>query len=804
MLQVSHVQSETGRETTPVGMFSIAEALKIFLGFLRRQTFVLIFVPSLVIAIASIYLVTARPWFTAEAELIVDTRDARILLQQQGANAVPIAAAQVNSEVEVLKSDNIAASVIRKLHLTEDPEFTQPATELFKTIASFFSNESPDPNPSHVGLFRRAMTAFKNRLVVNLVRASYVIQIDFRSYSAERAAQIANEIADAYIADQLDVKYNATRRASAWLQDRIKELRVQLSNAAQAVVQYKAQHNIVSTGDARPLLNQQQVTELSNQVTIARTQTAEAQARLDRINSVLKKKSPDISLSDESFGATVADTLRNPVVTKLRGQYLDLAARESDWSRKYGPNHLAVINLRNQMREIRGSIFAELKRLGETYKSDYEIAKQREQEVRNELALAVSTAKATDASSITLGDLQSTAQAYKALYDNFLQHYMEAVQQESFPISNTRVITAASVPLVQSSPNALLVLPMACLVGIIFGFGVGILREFSDRVFRSVEQIETLLHTTCIAFVPRVDRRRATNASDPTRTLILPSDTNTLKDSVKNPSSLDNDTDTVPVAETPPENLPKAPSRKKIASDGRMLRTVVDAPLSRFSESIRSIKLALDLRGEIKANRVVGFTSSLPNEGKSTIAFSLAQLAASVGARTLLIDCDLRNPSLSRALAPRAKAGLIEVITNKVSLENAIWKDASTNVAFLPAVVKFRFTNSTEILSSAPMKKLFEALYESYDYIVVDLPPLAPVVDVRATIPLINSFVFVIEWGRTRIEVVEHALGQAQEVYDKLLGVVLNKVDMRRLSRYATYHQSYYYNKHNERYGYTE
>lgn len=118
--------------------------------------------------------------------------------------------------------------------------------------------------------------------------------------------------------------------------------------------------------------------------------------------------------------------------------------------------------------------------------------------------------------------------------------------------------------------------------------------------------------------------------------------------------------------------------------------------------------------------------------------------------------------------------------------------------------MKFRLAHSTEILSSVPIKKLFAKLRESYDYVVVDLPPIAPIVDVRATSHLIDSFVFVIEWGQTKIDVVEHALAHAPEVYDNLLGVVLNKVDMNTFGRYANHRENFYYNKHYARYGYTE
>ena len=233
--------------------------------------------------------------------------------------------------------------------------------------------------------------------------------------------------------------------------------------------------------------------------------------------------------------------------------------------------------------------------------------------------------------------------------------------------------------------------------------------------------------------------------------------------------------------------------------------TTIDAPLSRYTEAIRSIKLANDLSGAVKNNRVVGFTSSLPNEGKSTIAFSLAQLMSQVGARIILVDCDLRNPSLTREFAPHAKVGLIDVMAGRLRSKKPFGKTRQQSCHSCQYIVsKFRVAHSSEVLSSAPVRKLFEQLRESYDYVVVDLPPLAPIVDVRAATHLVDSFVFVIEWGRTKIDVVEHALGHAPGVYDNLLGVVLNKVDMNIFGRYAAHRDDMYYNKHYSRYGYTE
>jgi len=418
------------------------------------------------------------------------------------------------------------------------------------------------------------------------------------------------------------------------------------------------------------------------------------------------------------------------------------------------------------MREIARSIVDELHRIAETYKSDYEIAKTREDSVQKSLSEIVSQSQVTNQAQIVLRELESTSQTYRALADNFLQRYMESVQQQSFPITEARLITQASPPLKKSQPKTLFVLALSLAAGLVLSLGTGLWREFSDRVFRTGGQVERALQADCIAVLPKV-KAGAKRSSD-----------------------------------RPAADAPTAP--RTVVRDQSLLWHVLDSPFSRFTESIRSIKLAADLYGVSKANKVIGVTSSLPNEGKSTIATSLAQLIAHGGSRVVLVDADLRNPSLTRTLAPNATHGLIEVVSGKASLEDTLWTAPSTGLTFLPAVAKSRLAHTSEILGSDATKKLLERLREAYDYVVVDLSPLAPVVDVRATTNLIDAYVFVLEWGRTRTDVVEHALGTARGVYESLLGVVLNKADISILSRYESYRGNYYYKRYYARYGYTE
>jgi succinoglycan biosynthesis transport protein ExoP len=159
---------------------------------------------------------------------------------------------------------------------------------------------------------------------------------------------------------------------------------------------------------------------------------------------------------------------------------------------------------------------------------------------------------------------------------------------------------------------------------------------------------------------------------------------------------------------------------------------------------------------------------------------------------------------LSRAIAPDAKAGILEVLSGKVSLDEALCKDVFLSLAFLPVFSEARIADSSDHLSSIAMRTLFDRLRSSYDYVIVDLPPLAPLADVRATTHLVDSYLLVAEWGSTSTAIVQHALSRAPHVYDKVIGAVLNKVDLKALGLYDGNRAGYYHNKAYARYGYTD
>jgi len=790
MLQTYQSSSVGVGEGAPADGPSFAELFFTALGFVRRHLLAILSLVLLAIGLAVVYLYVTPPVYKGVARIIIDTNKVQVF--KQAILEGPADAAMMDSQIEILRSENFALSIISKLGLTRDPEFVGDAGVIGRVISLPFQLAHrilhPFESNKEADVTLRVVNTFEKKFMAGRVGMSYVIEIAFLSTNPGRAAQIANAAADGFIVDQLEAKYQTIGQTTAWLQDRLNDLRAQASAAERAVVEYKTSHNIVDTGGH--LMNEQQLTELNGTLAKARADRVEAQARLDRILQVINRGDLDPAATDL---ATVADALRSEVITKLRSQYLDLAQREALFSRRLGPNHLAVVNIRNQMQELGHSIFEELKRIAGASKSDYDIAKAREDSLQESLAAAVSGSQTTNKAQIELRQLESAAQSYRMLYDNFQQRYTDSVQAQSFPYAEARVITRASPPLQKTYPKGSVVLMLGIMGGLVAGVGLAVLRELSDRVFRTSKQVEALLNVECMAIVPRaqVDTMAAPGV---TKAAVVPAGSRI-----------------VPRAQVDTKAVPRVTKSAVVPTGSRIIapsaglpRHVIDAPLSIFAESIRAVKLGADLGCATKSSRVIGITSSLPNEGKSTIAASLAQQSAHGGARVILVDCDLRKPTLSQELVPNKTPGLLDVVTGTLGLDEVIWSDPVSNLSFLPSGIKSRFVHTSEILGSDATKRLFAQLRERYDYVIVDLSPLAPVVDARATTHLVDRYIFVVEWGKTQIGVAEHALNTASGIYDKLVGVVLNKADLKRLARYDSSRSGYYNNEYYSRYGYTE
>lgn len=702
----------------------------------RRQWPLIVGIAFGILLLVAAYVLTTAPKFTANTRILMDTRQNQLLEKQNIVGGGLIDTGMVDSQVELLTSDNLLSTVVRTHNLISDPEFNQSSSGLLSTLLSYVSSSNDGP-PSEERRVQKVVEAMQKSMKVDRVGSTYVLSVNYTALTPAKAAEIANAVADAYIVGSLEAKYESTKRAGQWLQARSAELRDAATRADRAVQTFKAQNNIVGT--SRGLMSEQELSDVNSQLVQAKAATAEAKARLDRIRVISDK---------DVVQSTVSDALNNSVITRLRAQYLDLAAQYADWSSRYGLNHQAAVNLASRMAELRKSIQDEVRRIGDAYQSDYEIARAREQALQNNLDALVKQASTSSQLQVELRNLESAADTSRTLYNNFLEKLQQATQQETFPITDARIIATASPPDRKSSPKTLLMLAVGSVAGLLLGTGAAFARELMNDVFRTPADIEENLGLKCLGTLPMVA-----------------------------PSVM-------------------AEQRGRAGDGGRganpLTSFVIDNPFSRYAETLRNIKVSIDVARMSKEMKVIGIVSSLPKEGKTTVSANLGHLASMTGHRTLVIDGDLHTCSLTRALAPQAQAGLLEALAAPQRIAQCIRRMEASGMDFLPAVIPKRMINSADIISSAAMADLLRMVRDQYDYVFIDLAPLMPVTDAKATNHLVDGMVYVVEWGRTRRTAVVESIGSAEEIYGKIIGAVLNRADPSALRRIEGYKGAYY------------
>ncbi|GGE01004.1 chromosome partitioning protein ParA [Aureimonas endophytica] len=699
------------------------------------------------------YVMTAVPRYTASSNLLIDQGSNRIVDELSTSGGSIEDESGILSQVELLKSDQIGNKVIDALHLTSDESFMHSSVSLLRRvklavvsvvdISSWFrapEEEADDEAEKRL----TALALLGNDLDVARVGRSYVLSISYTSPDPVMAARVAQAFANAYLADQLDSKYEATRRASSWLQQRIDELRQKSLETDLAVQRFRAEKGLIAA-DGR-LVSDQQLTELNSQLTLAQADVATARAKMDRIQSLLESGDTN---------SVVNDALASTVINELRTKYLDAAKRQAEISNRLGNDHAQAVRLRAEMENYKQLMFSELGRIAESYRSDLQVAQAREAAVQRSVADATSVSAGANETQVQLRELEREAETYRNLYQTFLQRYQEAVQQQSFPITEARVITDAQVPTAPSKPRKPLVLAISLFIGLAAGSALGAFREFRDRFFRTGDQVREELGLAYLGSVPHVKDKA----------LAIP---------------------------TQKAGTGTEASDRYLRANNAVARYVLDHPLSSFAETLRSAKIAADLAISHQ-KKIIGVISVLPSEGKSMISANLAELIASHGSSAILIDGDIRNPGLTRAVARHATAGLLEAVMDERPLKDCILVDPETKLALVPAVVKHRVPHTADLLSSVNMTTLLDEASNAFDYVVLDLPPLGPVVDVRAIAPRIDAFIFVVEWGKTARRVVRSTLAANPQIAEKTLGVILNKVDTEKMKLYRDFGSDEYY-----------
>lgn len=723
------------------------------LTILRRRLTVIGIVALSLVVLTIAFVLSVRPSYTATSSVLIDPHRSEVINLNESSAAIRNAAtdeAAIQSQVLLMQSVEVLRSVVKGLNLTEDPDFS-PQPSFLDPLKKLFSTGHKTKGLSKQDLaVLNSVDILRRRLKVSRQQNSYLVDIDVSSHEPAKAATVANAVADAYLAELVKAKVDAVKVAAGWMDQELAKLKTRVHDADKAVEDYRAAHQLIMMQGVT--VNDQQIADLNTQLIQARADTAQAKAKYDQVAELAKHKVDPGSLPEALSSDTIA---------RLRGQYADLAKNVADLASHYGPRHPLLVAARAQLRDTQKQINAEVQRILQSRKQTYDVAAAREASLEKSLNGLQDVSGDSGRAQVHLRELQREADANHALYESFLGNYKQAAARESLKLPEARLVAQSDVPVHPSFPRPILFLALSAPLGLVFGSIIAIGIDHFDRRVKSLNQLAVVTGLPALASMPVIGLRELSRIAKRGRAAL----------SQHNPSSVG----LLPIPLQPP-----------------LMHYIAEEPSSVFAEAVRAVRLSVQRAARSRPMQSVMVTSSVDSEGKTTLAANLALSYAMLGARTLLVEGDLRNPEMTRSLCPRAKLGILDVALGRASLRQTILSDPMVSLSVLPAPTSDLTPVASEFVFSNAVGVILTELRRHYDMIVIDAPPLIPLVDSAALGEYADGIVMAVAWDRTVEDVVVRALGQLSSLQDRLLGTVLTRVDLRRMRHYDRYYSSAY------------
>jgi exopolysaccharide transport family protein len=644
----------------------------------------------------------------------------------------------MNTEIHVIKSKSLALRVAGELGLDRDPEFQ--SHNLFADLAQWLGfphlGRADNNIDRTTGGTERHKAARLDEAADALLGKlevwpdSYVISISITSQSPIKAQRLASTIANDYLASQREARQQALQQVAAWLKGRVDDLQSRVLETESSIENLKAKSGIRDTefNDSR----EQQISALINQLSGARAELDDKRARLEQARHVTESNGDVQSLTSSPFDfENLRELVPSSALAALRQKQAELSWRAADLQNKVGERHAGVIALRAELAGVNKEINAEVQHVLGNFKNAYDIAVRREQALEADLQRLA--AGHNSEAYQKLRQLRRLADTDRNLYQSYLSQYNDISERRSLQDASARIISPATLPRSPTSSHRK-VYALGAILGLGGGFLLAFLLEYLWSGIKTGTEIEQSFGRPVVGMIPLIQYRKSRG---------VPFD--------------------------------------------RLLHRMVDEPLSQLSEAVNAMRIGLELSS---ANpKVILITSPLPVEGKSTAAMLLSASSAEAGKRTVLLDCDWRQQSISEAFRARRQPGLYELLRGRAELTDVITKGPATKAYMIPAGAAV--PNAVDLLMSQQMQDLIAGLRSEFDYIVIDTPPLLPVVDALALATVADKVLLIVEWGQTPFASISEAFKVLRPEAHRVAGIVLNKVDLRQLQRYG--YRAYHY-----------
>ncbi len=639
-------------------------------------------------------------------------------------------ASTIDSEVEILRSRAIALRAIEVLGLRQTGlGLAEPWWK--KLGASLGLVRVPDAGPAKPRAPSRIddlvaeapgsykpeadplAVAFADLIKVQRIRTTLLIEVKALASDPVQSARIANVVADVYLESQLEAKTKASTMATDMLEERIDGLRKRVAEAERRVEQYKARNSIFDSEGQA--LSEKQLARVMEQHVAARNATAEARAKYELAQKLTRAG---------DGGTTLADVLASHTVRQMKEQVAAVSRREAELLTKYGPKHPEIQKVRAELADAQASLKVEIERLVDNLRNEMEVAVDKERQIAATLAKTKEQQVVDKEAGVELKELEREAATSKQLFEALLARYKQTAETQGLQLPDARIVERADVPLFPSFPKRKPMVAAGLAGGLALGLALALALELMATGIGRPEDVERLLELAHLTSLPRLTERGA--AADPLRSV----------------------------------------------------RQIIAEPNGVFAEAIRAARREIDIKRAGRAGRIVLIASSLPNEGSGIVASNLAHHYGLTGQRVLLIDGDLRRSGLTRQLAPQRPTGLLEALSGGAPVEQAVLRDATTGLHFLPASGPAPSSASApELLSSRAMTEALGRLKRQFDTIIIDAPPLLPVIDGRVLADHADQVVMVMVWRQTPKQLAKKALSALGPNQRKVAGVIVNEVD---------------------------
>jgi polysaccharide biosynthesis transport protein len=697
--------------------------LQHYLSVLRKRWRVVTGVLVAGLAVAFVITVRLPKTYEATCSLVIESTAPQVL--EGVKDVIEMAASSrefYTTQYRIIRSREIAQRVIDRLGLDSDTTYfgaIDKTTEAGRNLM---------------------VELLLGRVKVAGVRDSRIAQIQVRDVDPERATRIANAFADTYIERNIDFKLEGARSAGTWLGEQTVGLRKQLESSELELYKFKKERNLLDVGlDDKLGMTRQNLQSLNARL----TETKAKRIEIESIRKLILAAKNDISERE-----SLPEIRDNPVVQKLRENYLDLLKIKADLESRYGEKHPKIDTIQHQLAAVQHDYGKELDNVLRAFDKRYEALVDTE----NSLSKWMSREKqqALDLSKLETEyrPLARDAENNAKIYSQINQRQKEIDLTGMLRANNVRILDRATTPRSPVSPILGFNLGVGMSVGLIFGLLLGFAIESLDNTVKTPEAAEELIGAPLLGVLPQL-----TNAKHH-----LPAD---------------------------------APERDL---------TVFKDPTSLAAEACRSIRTNMMFISAQKEFSVFSVTSPGPQDGKTTVAINIAIVMAQAGARVLLIDTDMRRPRIHRSFGLKSAEGISNVMAGDQPLESAICHSEIPGLDVLPCGPNP--PNPAELLHTERFRQILEQCRSSYDRVILDSPPIGPVTDPAIVGSIADGVVLVLRAGHTTREGAQFARRQLVDAGARILGLVINQTD-RKGSRYGYGYGYGYYAPYRRYYGTT-